>query len=164
MTNRVAVRTLLARGEHDYARLARPLLRALESMHRFEIDVVTEAGELEPGRAQVLLAASDQPLSTDLAGRLAEFVRRGGGLVLLHGTLASWARHGPIGELAAWLPGEPGPLTELVIRPDPDHPVTARLGSELRLRDELYLSEGPPAGGSVLMRASWRFTDQVVAY
>lgn len=164
MTDRVAVRVLLADGEHDYPRLARPLVRALESMHRFEIEVVTRTGELEPGAARVVLAASDQPPSHDQVGRLAEFVRRGGGLVMLHGTLAAWAQHGPLGELAGWVPGEPGPLTELVIRPDPDHPLTARLGSELRLRDELYLSEGPPAGASVLMRASWRFTDQVVAY
>jgi scyllo-inositol 2-dehydrogenase (NADP+) len=164
MTDRVAVRVLLGRGEHDYSRLARPLLRALESMHRFEIEVVTETSELEPGPAKVVLAATDQRLSDDQAGRVAEFVRRGGGLVLLHGTLAAWAHHGPIGELAAWVPGVPAPLTELVIRPDPGHPVSARLGPELRLRDELYLSEGPPAGASVLMRASWRFTDQVVAY
>lgn len=158
------MRVLLAKGEHDYARLARPLLRALESMHRFDIEVVTETSNLEPGPARVLLAASDHPLSTGQASRLAEFVRRGGGLVLLHGTLAAWAQSGQLGEVAGWASSGPGPLTELVIRPNPDHPVTARLGSELKVRDELYLSEGPPADASVLMRASWRFTDQVAAY
>jgi predicted dehydrogenase len=44
------------------------------------------------------------------------------------------------------------------------HPITARLGSELRLTDELYLSEGPPADSSILLRTKWQFTDQVVAY
>lgn len=158
------MRVLLAKGEHDYSRVARPLLRALESMQRFEIGVVTETSELEPGTAKVILAASDHPLSPVQASRLAEYVRRGGGLVLLHGTLASWAQNGQLGQVAGWASSGPGPLTELVIRPNPDHPVTARLGSELKVRDELYLSEGPPTDASVLMRASWRFTDQVVAY
>src|SRR6266851_5072881 len=36
--------------------------------------------------------------------------------------------------------------------------------SELRLPDQLYLSEGPPAHSSILLRTSWHFTDQVVAY
>ena len=154
----------MASSEHDYARMARPLLRALESWHRFEIDLVSDTRELELGSAQVLLAATDQPLAPGQAGQLTEFVRRGGGLVLLHGTLAAWAQNDQLVDLAGWLPAGPAPLTELVIRPDPHRPVTARLGPELRLRDELYLSEGPPADGAVLIRASWRFTDQVVAY
>ncbi len=164
MTDRVAVRVLLAGDEHDYSRMARPLLRALDALHRFETDVVHETSQLEPGSARVLLAASDHQLSPGQAARIAEFVRRGGGLVLLHGTLAAWAQQDQLGELARWAPAGPSPLTELVIRADPDHPVTARLGSELRLRDEVHLSEGPPADASVLMRASWRFTEQVVAY
>ncbi len=164
MSNRVAVRALLAEGEHEYVRLARPLLKALEATHRFEIEVVTEPHGLEPGPAQVLLVACDQPLGPGQAARLTDFVRRGGGLVLLHRTLAAWAREDGFGELTGWAPSSPGPLTELVVRPDPEHMVTARLGAEWRLRDELFLSEGPPADASVMMRASWRFTDQVVAY
>jgi predicted dehydrogenase len=55
-------------------------------------------------------------------------------------------------------------MTELVLAVEPLHPITARLGPELRLTDELYLSEGPPTDASVLLRAKWQFTDQVVAY
>jgi len=89
------------------------------------------------------------------------FVRSGGGLVLLHGTLAAW---GSVVEMAKWTPSGPAPVTELVLRADPNHAVTARLDSDLRLVDELYLSEGPPAEATVLLRTKWRFTDQVVAY
>jgi len=144
--------------------MARPLLKALEATHHFAIDVVTD-GEVLPLRgAKVLLAASDHALQPGQALQLTDFVRAGGGVVLLHGTLAAWGESGDMSELARWTPSGPGPLTQLVVRPDPSHPLTSRLGSELKVHDELYFSEGPPAEASVLLRASWRFTEQVVAY
>ena len=159
---------LLAGTEHDYLRMARPLLRSLEATHHFAIEVVTDAEVLPLQGAQVLLAASDHALQPGQASQLTDFVRAGGGLVLLHGTLAAWAESRDLSELAGWAPSGPGPLTELVIRPDRAHSVTSRLvgsfGAELKVRDELYLSEGPPGDASVLLRASWRFTEQVVAY
>jgi scyllo-inositol 2-dehydrogenase (NADP+) len=168
MADRIPVVVLLAGTRHDYLHLARPLLRSLEATHHFTVDVVTDGERLPLHGAKVLLAASDHPLHSGQAAQLTEFVRAGGGLVVLHGTLASWAEGGELSELARWAPGGPGPLTELVIRPDPSNPVTSRLvgrfGAELKVHDELYFSEGPPADAAVLLRASWRFTDQVVAY
>src|SRR5882762_1874681 len=164
MRNRVSVLALLAGGEHDYARLARPLLRALEGTQHFHIDVATDAEKIALGGHQVLLAASDHHLQPGRAAQLSDFVRRGGGLVLLHGTLASWAESGELAELAHWAPTGPAPLTELVVRADPSHPVMQRLGPDLTFTDELYLSEGPPSDAAVMLRTSWHFTEQVVAY
>jgi scyllo-inositol 2-dehydrogenase (NADP+) len=164
MKERVSVLALLAGTRHDYLHMARPLLRALEATQHFTVDVVTDAENLSIHSAKVLLAASDHALRPGQASQLTDFVRGGGGLVLLHGTLAMWAESGELGELAGWAPSGPGPLTELVIRPDPSHAVTSRLGAELKVRDELYFSEGAPGDASVLLRASWRFTEQVVAY
>jgi scyllo-inositol 2-dehydrogenase (NADP+) len=113
---------------------------------------------------QVVLAATEKPLSQHQASSLRSFVRRGGGIVLLGGTLAAWSSSDAIRELAGWVPGEPGPKTELIVRPDPDHPVTQRLDPEWKINDRLYLSEGPPADAAVLLRSSWRFSQQVVAY
>ena len=161
---RVAVQALLAGRAHDYMQLARPLLRALEQSHHFELEVIADQKALSIGRATVILAASDRALSTQQMGELTEFVRRGGGLVVLGGTLAAWNGHGELGELARWTPTGPGPMTELLLRADPSHPITERLGPEVKLTDELYLSEGPPAGASVLLRTSWHFSEQVVAY
>jgi scyllo-inositol 2-dehydrogenase (NADP+) len=155
---------LLAGSRHDYLHMARPLLRALDATHHFDVDVVTDAEDMSLQHTKVLLVASDHALQPGQASQLTDFVRGGGGLVLLHGTLAEWAAGGEMTELAAWAQSGPGPLTELVIRPDPSHPLTSRLGSELKVVDELYLSEGPPGDASVLLRASWRFTEQVVAY
>ena len=155
---------LLAGGIHDYARLGRPLLRSLEGTQHFHVDVVTDPEGLSLGGHQVLLAASDHHLQSGQAAQLTEFVRRGGGLVLLHGTLASWAETGELAELARWAPTGPAPLTELVLRTNPSHPLTQRLGSDLKLTDELYLSEGPPSDAEVILRTSWHFTEQVVAY
>ena len=162
MKDRTAVAVLLAGSRHDYVQLARPLLKALEATQHFQLDVVTDASVL-PLQSQVLLAASDHALLPGQASQLADFVRSGGGLVLLHGTLAAWTENGDLAELARWTPSGPTPLTELIIRPDTSHPVTARLG-ELKVHDELYLSEGPPDDASVLLRASWRYSEQVVAY
>jgi predicted dehydrogenase len=162
--NRVSVLALLAGGTHDYLRMARPLLRALEGTQHFRIDVVTDPEHVALDGHQVVLAASDHHLHEGQAAQLAGFVRGGGGLILLHGTLANWAESGELAELARWAPTGPAPLTELVVRADPSHPLTQRLGPEMKLTDELYLSEGPPSDASVILRTSWHFSEQVVAY
>src|SRR5229473_3197299 len=161
---RVRVQALLAGHAHDYLHLARPLLRALELTHHFDVHVITDPAALKLEHHEVILAASDHGLLPGQADELTDFVRRGGGLVLLGGTLAVWNGTGALAELARWTPSGPGPMTELVLRVEPTHPVTERLGAELTLIDELYLSEGPPADASVLLRTSWHFTEQVVAY
>ncbi|HLQ15222.1 MAG TPA: Gfo/Idh/MocA family oxidoreductase [Candidatus Eisenbacteria bacterium] len=162
MKDRTAVAVLVTGSRHDYMQMARPLLKALEATQHFHLEVVTDASVL-PLQSQVLLAASDHALLPGQASQLSDFVRGGGGLVLLHGTLAAWTENGDLAELAHWTLSGPTALTELIIRPDTSHPVTARLG-ELKLHDELYLSEGPPDDASVLLRASWRYSEQVVAY
>lgn len=164
MSERIPVVVLLAGTRHDYLHMARPLLRSLEATHHFNVDVVTDAEVVPLHGTKVVLAASDHALQSGQASQLTDFVRGGGSLVLLHGTLAAWAESGDLSELAGWAPSGPGPLTELVVRPDPSNPLTSRLGAELRVHDELYFSEGPPVDASVLLRASWRFTEQVVAY
>jgi|SRR5579864_342606 len=164
MAERTSVLALLAGTTHDYARMSRPLLRALDATHQLHVDTVTDPQRLEPGRHQAMLAASDHPLRPEQARQLIEFVRRGGGLVLLHGTLAAWSDSVEFAELSGWATSGPAPLTELLVRPVADHPLAARLPGEWKVRDELYLSEGPPTGAQVLLRSSWHFTEQVVAY
>lgn len=113
---------------------------------------------------QVIVAATDRAIGEAEASLVRDFVRRGGGLVLLGGTLAAWSASESIRELAGWVPSGPGPRTELVVRPDPNHPVTQRLDPEWKIQDRLYLSEGPPLEASILLRTSWRYTEQVVSY
>src|SRR5260370_41606467 len=67
-------------------------------------------------------------------------------------------------ELSAWGPSGPGPRTEPMVRPDPSRPVTQRLDPEWKIRDRLYLSEGPPLDASILLRTTWRYTEQAAAY
>ncbi len=164
MPSRLLVQALMTAGGRDYRQLTGPLLRSLELTHHFEFEVVTDPAALSLERARVILAASDQGLEPGQAEELTGFVRRGGGVVILGGTLAAWNALGALGELARWAPSGPGLMTELVLAAEPLHPVTSRLGPELRLTDELYLSEGPPADASVLLHTKWQFTDQVVAY
>jgi scyllo-inositol 2-dehydrogenase (NADP+) len=165
MRNRVSVLALLdGGGEHDYLHMARPLLRALEATQHFQVDVVTDSQALTLDRPTVVLAASDHHLHAGQAAQLIEFVGRGGGLVVLHGTLARWTETGELSELAGWAPTGPAPLTELVVRAQPSHPLTERIGPDLTFTDELYLSEGPPVDARIILRTSWHFTEQVVAY
>src|ERR1700680_1522301 len=163
--NRVSVLALLAGGgQHDYVHMARPLLRGLESTQHFQIDVVTDSQVLALDRPQVLLAASEHHLQPGQAAQLTQWVRGGGGLVLLHGTLSKWSETGELAELAGWAPTGPASLTELVVRAQASHPITERLGPDLTFIDELYLSDGPPIDAAVILRTSWHFTEQVVAY
>jgi scyllo-inositol 2-dehydrogenase (NADP+) len=155
---------LLAGREHDYEQLARPLVRALELSHHVDLELTSDVDAVWGSRARVLVAASDVQLKPGEAVKLKDFVVGGGGVVLLHGTLAAWSHHDDVAEVAGWRPGGPSRLTELVVRPAAGHPVTARLTPDIRVEDELFLSEGPPAGAEILMRASWQFTEQVVAY
>jgi len=161
---RIPLLAVLAGREHDYEHTARPLLHALDLTHHFELEVISDFGAANAERAKVVIAASDVPLEASQAEQLVDFVRRGGGVILLHGTLATWSQDPSVAGMAGWTAGGPGPVTELVVRTVAGHPLTERLPAEIVLEDELYLSEGPPAGADVLMRASWRFTDQVVAY
>lgn len=138
---------------------------------RVEVRVISDRNVvLDPRRfeiashGRVVLAATQRPIGEGDARELRDLVRRGGGLVMLGPTLAAWGGSDAIRELAGWVPGGRGPRTELVLRPDPGHPVTQRLGPEWRQTDEIFLSEGPPADGSILVRTSWRYTEQVVAY
>ncbi|HYM65948.1 MAG TPA: Gfo/Idh/MocA family oxidoreductase, partial [Patescibacteria group bacterium] len=164
MRERIPVQALLGVGEHDYAQLARPLIRALEASHRLELDTVHAAQDLNLTGRAVVIAATDEALLPDQANALVEFVNRGGGLILIHGTLSTWSADPGLVRLAGWTASGPGLLTELVIRPDSAHPVTQRLASEWKVTDELFLSEAPPAGATVLLRARWQFTDQIAAY
>src|SRR5260370_36734029 len=124
MSDRIPVVALLAGTRHDYLHMARPLLKALEATHHFAVDVVTD-GEVMPLRdAKVLLAASDHALQPGQASQLTDFVRAGGGLVLLHGTLAAWAESGDLSGLAHWTPSAPAPLPRPAVRPGPARPLT----------------------------------------
>ncbi|HEX6548804.1 MAG TPA: Gfo/Idh/MocA family oxidoreductase [Candidatus Dormibacteraeota bacterium] len=136
-------------GEHGYAALAGALLRRLSGFSALEVDT---GGRLDGH--DVVLAAADRPLDRDRAEELAGFLRRGGGLVGIHQTLAAW---GMAPE------GEQTPITELRVHALAGHPLADRLDEELRLRDALPLIEAPPEA-TVLATVSWHYGDRPVAY
>jgi len=164
MRDRVPVLALLGGGEHDYPQLARPLMRALEASRHLQIDTVHSVADLNVTGRRVVIAASDEVLRPEQGEVLFEYVNRGGGLILVHGTLTAWSGDPALSRLSGWSAGGPGPKTELVVTTDGTHPITQRLAPEWKITDELFLSEAPPAAASVLLRARWQFTDQVVAY
>jgi scyllo-inositol 2-dehydrogenase (NADP+) len=140
---------------------AQPLLRGLGKRPWLEVDVTGDLARLE-GRQVVLVGVGRTPGDAE-AEALSAHVRRGGGLVLLGPALTAWSRHPRLAELAGWAPGEPGPVTELRVRPVPGNPVSDRLDPELLLRDRLPLGEGPPPDAAVVLTAPWHFTDRPVA-
>ena len=116
---RVPVIFLLAGRAHDYEHTARPLVHVLELMHHFDLEVTSGIHAVPGARARVVIAASDVQLEPAQAARLKDFVAGGGGLVLLHGTLAAWSPLDDIAELAGWRLSDPSRLTELVGGPTP---------------------------------------------
>src|SRR5579864_4065414 len=136
---RIRVRALLAGREHDYGRMARPLLRALDVMHHFDMQLTSDPGAVVPEPGAVLLATSDLPIGSSDAVRLDRFVRGGGGVVLLHGTLAAWSEHDAIADLAGWRLGTATPPTEIIVKATHSHELTQRLSPELALEDEIFL-------------------------
>lgn len=114
--------------------------------------------------ANVVLADTAHPIDVRDADALRDLVGRGGGLVISGRTLAAWSSSDAIAQVAGWVPGARAPRTELVLRPDPNHPLTQRLPAEWKVTDELHLSEGPPGDAAILLRTSWRYSEQVVAY
>lgn len=120
--------------------------------------------EVVDREARLVLADTERPVDEGDAQALRDLVAGGGGLVLSGRTLAAWSTSDAIRQVAGWLPEGRAPRTELVLRPEPGHPLGRRLPAEWKHKAVLHLSEGPPAGASIFLRTRWRYTDQVVAY
>jgi predicted dehydrogenase len=141
---------------------AQPLLRSLRERPWLQVEPTGELARLA-GRQVVLVASARTPGDAEAAA-LAEHIRRGGGLVLVGPTLAAWSRHPRLAELVGWVPGEPGPLTELRVEPVPDGPISDRLDSQLLLHDRLPLGDSPPPDAALLLSAPWHFAERPVAF
>ena len=140
---------------------AGPLLRSLREQPWLRIEVGRGLERLD-GRQVILVGTARTPADAE-AEALSAHVRRGGGVVVLGPALAAWSRHPRLAELAGWSAGEPGPVTELRLRPVPGNPISDRLDAELLLRDRLPLGEQPPPDAAVVLTASWHFDDRPVA-
>src|SRR5581483_4318730 len=145
-------------GLHVYRELAAPLLRHLSECRGVAVDLDGRIADHD-----VLLCAHDRVPDERLAAEITRFVNRGGGVVAVHATLGEWARSPELSALAGWAPGEPAALTELRVHPA-EHPVTDRLDREIRIRDELLLSEPPPPDATSLLTVPWHFSRRTVAF
>ena len=81
-----------------------------------DLDTPGGEGRITAGRYP---ADPNRPGARPQAEELDRFLAAGGGVVALHGTLNAWPA-------AGWAPGEPGPETELLLRPLPDRFVNGR--------------------------------------
>lgn len=141
---------------------AAPLIRRLRDCAHVRLDVTRDLRHLEA--RHVVLAATARPLDDAEAVALAAHLGRGGGVVLLGPTLGAWARNPRFAEITGWSPGDPGPPTELRLRPAPGVATSARLDSELLLRDRLPVGDPPPPDATVLVTASWHFAERVAGF
>jgi predicted dehydrogenase len=125
---------------------------------------------VEPGRHlegleghQVILVADSRTPDDRESDAVVDHLARGGGVLLLGPTLAAWARQPRLADLIGWAPGDPGPETELRVRPVRGGAISDRLEPELLLRDRLPLGEPPPADATVLLAAPWHFAERPAA-
>jgi scyllo-inositol 2-dehydrogenase (NADP+) len=148
-----------ADGRHGYAGLAAALLRRLAGYGGLEVEV---GGR--PAGHDVVLCAHDRAPDEELAGALRDALQGGAGVVALHGTLGAWALRADLAGIAGWAPGEPAPLTELLVHPAAGHALTDRPAPELRIRDELFISDPPPPDATILLTVPWHYTERPVAF
>jgi predicted dehydrogenase len=159
MMEPVPVLVLLQRQD---AGAAQPLLEQLGRSGLFEARLAEDPSrlaDLPPG--SLALALAEPGAGTQIQGLVGDHLERGGRLLALGDSLAAWP------EVAARIGWEIGPLapaTELLLRPRPDHPLTARLDPELRLRDRLRLARGTPEGAQVLFEVPWQYGSQPAGF
>lgn len=111
-------------------------VEASEDVARFTPDGLAAYG------AVVLLSTTGEPLGPP--GRtldaLADYVRRGGGLVAVHAAADAYAGADRYVRLVGGLfDGHPGDVRPASCRKEGDHPAVARLPAAFEVRDEYYL-------------------------
>jgi predicted dehydrogenase len=143
---------------------ATSLLEPLSAIGRLDASAVPPGEPLRPAGVSVVVASAGRPLADAEVEALSAHLRAGGGLVVLGAALAELAGPSGPGELASWRPGEPGPDTELRVRPVPGSVIAARLDAELLLRDRLLMDESVPDDAEVLLTVPWRFSERVAAW
>jgi predicted dehydrogenase len=115
--------------------------------------------DLPPG--SLALALAEPGTGTEIEGLVLDHLERSGRLLALGDSLAAWPQ---VASRIGWEPGPLAPATELLLRPVPDHPMTARLESELRLYDRLRLAGGTPEGARVVFEVPWQYRTQPAGF
>ncbi len=153
------VRVVILTGANNHAwEKTTPVLKALlADKGGFAVEVVTSPELLTPAKLQgvdVLLSNwnaygknKPAPWSDALKQTYIDFVRNGGGHVVVHAGASSfydWEEYHAIG-LASWKGGQTGHKArhEFAMRvADPDHPAVAGVGDDLKTTDELWFRPG----------------------
>jgi scyllo-inositol 2-dehydrogenase (NADP+) len=170
----IPLRVLLHRSSHqgsrriggpelDYVTAAEHLVPFLRACGWIEL---TDSGseQLHPQGHHVVLAASDRPPADTEIETLHAHLRAGGGLVLLGGTLAAWSRNAAFAELAGWRQGHLSPAAGLRLRPASGGPLSARLDSEIPIRDRIWVGAEVADDAEVLLTVPWHFRDEVAGF
>lgn len=138
----------------------RKLADELRGWARVDVEETADAERLVDlrGVAAVYADWGAGSLSDAQADSLSQFVHSGGGVVAAGPTLATWADSPAIVNLSGWKPDGRTVHTELRVRsPEP-------ASAEFHVRDRVHVLPEPPADAEPLLRAPWRYSDQVVAY
>jgi scyllo-inositol 2-dehydrogenase (NADP+) len=153
-----------ASPKFDYAVATKPLIRSLGSYPWIDLDVAPVRSELKPDGHQVVLAASDVPLSDVEAGALKAHLHAGGGLVLLAETAAAWSHNPAFADLARWQPGQLSPPSELRLTPAPGAALSQRLDPEILIKDRLPVGAAAADDAEVLFTVPWHYGQHVVGF
>jgi len=149
-TARVLLVTGVDHPGHKWRKTAPVLREAIEENRRLAVDVVEdprwlESGDLKPYRALVhhWMDWKVPPPGARARANLEQFVRAGGGLVLVHFACGAWQDWPGFVQIAGrvWDPKRRGhdPRGPFTVRiADADHPVTRGLPTTFKTFDELY--------------------------
>src|SRR5579872_7267243 len=119
---------------------------------------------LAPGQV-VVLDGDRGPISVQQEELLADFVRRGGGLVCVGNAAEAYHEYAILGEVLGHINGRCTPQSEIIARvATPDHYITRRVESSFAVREAIYLLDIVPADAEILWRTTWHYVAHTLAY
>jgi predicted dehydrogenase len=139
-----------------------PLAHALRTMPSLRVEVATtpkRLTDLAPGSVVVALIDPTRPfapLTPRLEGALLAHLRRGGGLVMVGGTLTAWSEQHDLLQALGMVATPALPRAEIIAEITTNHPLTRRLAPEFTVTDAAMLLSALPEDGVPLLETTWQ--------
>jgi predicted dehydrogenase/type 1 glutamine amidotransferase len=140
----------------------------LSASGNLELTVTAEPESLRRATDfEAIITLTERPLSDEQEWQLLQWVRAGGGLVVLGASGPTWQENAAIREAIGLPRGQWSPFNELIVRvADPQQALTRRLDSSFTVHERLYLVNQQQLSDDIeiVLNTSWHNRTQPVAW